>query len=113
MESSEITQLLTDAYATKIIIGTFRKPKSAIQLSKEFGIPIAACYRRIRTLEKVGLLKCVDKAISPKGKRIGIYASQLKNAHIYFEDGKIKAKVEFLNGVTKDFHGATFSTVSQ
>jgi predicted transcriptional regulator len=98
-----MAKLLTDEYATKIVIGTLNEPKSAIQLSKELGIPIAACYRRIRHLEKAGLLKCRKKVLTKKGKRVALYASQLKNAHIFFEDGKVKVKVEFLNGITKDF----------
>ena len=103
MQTYEMAKLLTDEYATKIVIGTLKQPKSAIQLSRELGIPIAACYRRIKHLERAGLLKCVNKVLTKKGKRVALYSSQLKNAHIFFEDGKVMVKVEFLNGITKDF----------
>ncbi len=71
------------------------------------GIPIAACYRRIKSLETVGLIKCVGKALTRKGKRIGIYSSQLKNAYIFFEDGKIKVRFELLNGKVVNFDSIT------
>ncbi len=37
MDAFEITQMLTDEYSAKILVGTFRVPKSAIQLSREYG----------------------------------------------------------------------------
>ena len=105
MDAFEITQLLTDEYSAKILVGTFKSPRSAIELSREHNIPVAACYRRIKTLEKAGLIKCVEKALTKKGKRIGLYASQLKNAYIFFEGGKIRVRFELLNGEILDHDG--------
>ena len=49
------SQLLTDEYSVKILVATIRIPKSAQEISDLYGIPIAACYRRIRDLEEEGL----------------------------------------------------------
>jgi len=96
---------VTDEYSAKILVATFKKPKSAIELSRDYGIPIAACYRRIHGLEKAGLLRCVARALTQKGKRISLYMSQLKNAYIFFEDGKLKVRFQLASGITKDFGG--------
>src|SRR5439155_1742907 len=42
MDPLEASRLVTDEYSAKILVATFKKPKSAIDLSREYGIPIAA-----------------------------------------------------------------------
>lgn len=101
----EASRIITDEYAAKILIATYKQPKNAVELSQRFGIPIAACYRRIHLLEKAGLLKCIDKILTQKGKRIKIYISMLKNAYIYFEKGKLRVKFELKTGDVEDFGG--------
>jgi hypothetical protein len=105
MDPLEASRLITDEYAARILVATFKKPKSAIDLSREYGIPIAACYRRIHMLEKAGLIKCVERALTQRGKRISLYLSQLRNAYIFFENGKLRVRFQLASGVTKDFGG--------
>ncbi len=83
-----------DEYAAKILAATYRKPKSAVELSKEYGIPIAICYRRIHKLEEVGFLEEADRVLTQEGKRVSVYEATLKNVQIVFEDGEFKIKVE-------------------
>jgi len=105
LDPLEASRLVTDEYSAKILVATFKKPKSAIDLSREYGIPIAACYRRIHALEQAGLLACVERALTRKGKRISLYQSQLRNAYIFFENGTLRVRFQFSTGVTKDFGG--------
>ncbi len=105
MNPIEASKIITDEYSAKILVATYKKPKSALELSHRFGIPIAACYRRIHLLEKVGLLTCVDKVLTQKGKRIKIYLSQLKNAYIFFEKGKLRVRFELKTGTVENFGG--------
>ncbi len=76
MDPLEASRLVTDEYSAKILVATFKKAKSAIDLSREYGIPIAACYRRIHALERAGLIRCTERALTQKGKRISLYMSQ-------------------------------------
>jgi predicted ArsR family transcriptional regulator len=76
----EASRLIMDTYAAKILVACSRKPKHALELSAKLSIPIAATYRRIHVLEKAGLLKAVDSALTQQGKRIVLYQSLLKNA---------------------------------
>jgi len=105
MDPLEASRLITDEYAAKILVGTFKRAKSAIQLSREFGIPIAACYRRIRALEQAKLLSCVERILTRKGKRMSLYQSQLRNAYIFFEGGKLRVRFQLTTGITEDFGG--------
>lgn len=105
MDPLEASRLITDEYSAKILVATYKKAKSAIELSREYGIPIAACYRRIHALENAGLLSCVERALTQKGKRISLYMSQLRNAYIFFENGKLRVRFQLASGVTKDFGG--------
>lgn len=105
MDPIDASKLITDEYAAKILVATYRRPKSALDLSHRLGIPIAACYRRIHALEKAGFLSCTEKILTQKGKRMGVYLSNLKNAYIFFEEGKIKVRFELKSGTTENYGG--------
>jgi hypothetical protein len=105
MDLFEASQLITDKYSVRILVGTSKKPKSAIELSEKFGIPIAACYRKIKDLEKAGLIRCVERKLTRKGKRVSMYLSQLKTAYLFFENGKLRMRFHLTNGAINDFGG--------
>jgi len=105
MNPLEASQLLTDEYSAKILLATYKRKISAQEISGLYGIPIAACYRKIRTLEEAGLIECVERILTQKGKRKNLYTSRLKTAYIYFENGKLRARFQLATGVIKDFGG--------
>lgn len=89
---------MTDEYAVKILVATVRQPRSAQDIATKFGIPIAACYRRIKDLEAAGLLVCQERRLSQQGKRVSYYLSMLKNAYVFFEDGHLRVKFQLKTG---------------
>ncbi len=93
-----VSQLLTDEYSVKILVATVRQPRSAQDIAIKFGIPIAACYRRIKDLESAGLLVCQERRLSQQGKRVSFYISMLKNAYVFFEDGHLRVKFQLKTG---------------
>jgi ribosomal protein S25 len=105
MTPLEASQLLTDEYSAKILLATYKRRISAQEISQKYGIPIAACYRKIRVLEEAGLIECVDRILTQKGKRKNLYTSRLKNAYIFFENGKMRARFQLVTGLEKDFGG--------
>lgn len=94
MNPLEVTKLLSDEYTVRILTATFNIPRSANYLSAKFNIPIAACYRRIRDLEGMELLRVSEKILTPQGKRVKLYRSNLKSAYLKFENGNLKALLE-------------------
>ena len=101
----QASQLLTDEYSAKILLATYKRKISAQEISARYGIPIAACYRKIRVLEEAGLIECVDRVLTQKGKRKNLYTSKLRNAYIFFESGRLRARFQLITGVVKDFGG--------
>ncbi len=71
-------------------------------MSENLGIPISACYNRIRMLEGLGLLKCVEMKMSASGKRIAVYQSMLRKASIFMERGEVRVKLELIDGKVED-----------
>jgi DNA-binding Lrp family transcriptional regulator len=103
MQALEASRIITDEYSAKILLATLENPKTAVELNREMNIPIAACYRRIRTLEKQGLLKCVEVRSTFEGKHIATYESILKRASVFLENGTIKTRFEMVSGESEDF----------
>jgi hypothetical protein len=101
----EASQIIADEYAVKILVAINIRPKSALKLSHDLGIPIAACYRRIRMLEKHNLVHCVERVLTQKGKRMSVYISNLKNAYIFLEDGRLRVRFEMKSGQAEDYGG--------
>ena len=99
----EASQLLTDEYSAKILLATYKRKISAQEISQRYGIPIAACYRKIRILEEVGLIQCVERILTQKGKTMKLYRSLLKSAELVYQDGIFKVKFEF--DVDKEING--------
>ncbi|MBN1390454.1 MAG: ArsR family transcriptional regulator [Candidatus Thermoplasmatota archaeon] len=102
MNPLAVTKLLSDEHAVKILTATYRIPRSANYLSIKFNIPIAACYRRIRELENMGLLHIIEKVLTPRGKRVSLYQSTLKSAYLTFENGRLKALLELTTGPAEE-----------
>jgi predicted transcriptional regulator len=102
MHALETSRILTEEYSAKILLATMGKPKTAFELSEKLGVPIAACYRKIRILEDSGLITCVERRLTQAGKRISLYKSNMKNAQIVFERNKVRAIVEMVDGTTQD-----------
>ena len=90
----EMSQTVMDEYAARILLGTFDRPVSALELSRRFGIPIAACYRRIKDLEQIGLMFCERELPSRNGKGLQLFRSRLKSVRISLEEGHLWARVE-------------------
>jgi len=93
-ELERIMKVLADSYAIKILTASYNSEKSAIQLSQELNVPIAACYRRIHTLQSLGLLNEYERTNS-KGKKIKYYISEIRRVTIKIERNQIT--IELLN----------------
>ncbi len=94
MQALQLSQTIMDEYSARILLGTFDRPISALDISRRFAIPMAACYRRIKELEALGLVYVEAALPSRNGKGLQLYRSRLQSVRIAFEDGKLSARVE-------------------
>src|SRR6266542_3259434 len=51
MREKDVSRLLTDEYAERILVATQTVSRSVQEISDKYDIPIAACYRKIHELE--------------------------------------------------------------
>lgn len=87
-------KLLLDEYSSRILELTSPEPLNAVELSEALGIPIAACYRRIRSLKEAGMLKEDGRAVSIGGKMVATYRSAVEHAEVMLQDGRLKVEIK-------------------
>ena len=95
MREKDVSRLLTDEYAERILVATQTVSRSVQEISDKYDIPIAACYRKIHELEAAGFLNVAEIVTTPKGKTMKLYRSLLKSAQLVYQDGVFKVKFEF------------------
>lgn len=84
---------LINEYNIQILSATTFQAKSAKDLSHILGIPLASCYRKISELENAGFLKVESQEYSGK-KRYNTYKSQVGSINIFFENGKLRMRIQ-------------------
>lgn len=93
MDAFENFRLMLDEHASMILTLTEERAMNAADLSEALGIPMAACYRRIRLLKGAGMLREEDKAVSVGGKSVSLYRSTVESAEVVLTDGRLMVKI--------------------
>jgi hypothetical protein len=101
--SVSILNLISNKQVSKILVSTYKMPKSVQTLSRINDIPIAACYRKVRLLEELGFLRCVESRLNQNGKRVKYFQCQIINAHFFLEKGKFRARIQLSSGIVDDY----------
>lgn len=102
MDAFGLFKMMLDEYSSRILQLTSPKPMNALELSNALGIPIAACYRRIRMLRDAGMLREEGKAQSVGGKMVSLYRSSVEKAEVVLQDGRLKVLMEVNGEQAKD-----------
>lgn len=93
MDPFDMFNLVLDKHTSRILDLTSDRPFNAGELSELVGIPLAACYRRIRVLKEAGLLKEDSKVQSEGGKSVSAYKSTMDSAEVVLEDGRLSIQM--------------------
>ena len=93
MDPFDMFNLVLDKHTSRILDLTSDRPLNAGELSELVGIPLAACYRRIRVLKGAGLLKEDSKVQSEGGKSVSAYKSTMDCAEVVLEDGRLRIQM--------------------
>ena len=93
---------MNDEYAARILVWAMDRPWTAAEMSDGLGIPISACYNRIRMLEEIGLLRRAEMRSSPSGKPIAAYQSMLKKGTVVLDRGAVRIRLELTDGRTEE-----------
>ena len=105
MNGIDFASILGDKYSAIILTATNKQSSGALEISQRYGIPIAACYRRINQLEKIGLILKDERILTREGKRMWRYISNIHTMSIYFSDGRLTANCELRNGYSRMVEG--------
>ncbi len=92
----ELSRLISDEYAGKILSATYKHPMSVQQISRGCAIPIAVAYRRVAKMEEYGLVKCVGYEEVYRGKKVSYYECAVNMAKVIFAAGKFDVEIDFL-----------------
>ena len=87
-----LLQILADKYSRIILESTMGRPKSAIDLSNECGIPISTAYRRVQRLHSHKLLG-ISGSISQDGKKYFLYKSKIRSIMTCFNNGSVEIEI--------------------
>jgi len=93
MDSFDMFKLMLDEQSSKILTLTADRPMNAIELAEVLGIPVAACYRRIRMLRSAGMLREESKVVSIGGKSVATYRSSVESAEVMLHDGRLRVSI--------------------
>jgi DNA-binding MarR family transcriptional regulator len=89
-----LREVLCDELNLRMVSAVAMRPQSARELSRFLGIPVSRTYRRIKRLEKEGVIAVRDRVPSDYGKRENLYESRLKAFEISFEVGTLDVRME-------------------
>lgn len=94
MDPFDKFRMMLDQYSSRILTLTSPQAMNALELSDALGIPIAACYRRIRALKEAGILHEEGKVVSIGGKMVASYRSSVESAEVILTDGRLKVVIK-------------------
>jgi DNA-binding Lrp family transcriptional regulator len=82
--ANAILRTLSDEYMRKILVSTSLSAKSIEDISRENAIPVSTCYRRVRELLDLHLLKLERIVLTDAGKKYETFRSRLNDVTISF-----------------------------
>jgi predicted transcriptional regulator len=80
--NQKVLEVLADAQARAILFSTIKEGKTSLDLFDEHRIPLSTIYKKISTLEEIGLLIIEKYVISDQGRRFKVYKSKINGANI-------------------------------
>ena len=98
LDALQMSKLIVDEYSAKILSYAKDKPRSVLEMCEVLQIPMTLGYRRVNALTQLGLMTCHGRILTQNGKWMRIYMSKVNRVFIYFENGKLRMKLELKTG---------------
>jgi len=90
-----LLQAVADDYSRRIIFSIVDRPKSVEEIAEEDAIPVSTCYRRIRRLLNLRLIRLEGIVVTDEGKKFETYRSVVKDAILSFSSsGNLSVEVD-------------------
>jgi len=98
----EAASVLSDAYALRILNALTDEPKTASELVRIANLPPAACYRRLRSLEAVGLISTAGSVATHGGKPAHKYQAEVSAVHVVYDGGRLEVRLDLRAGGVRE-----------
>jgi tetratricopeptide (TPR) repeat protein len=87
----------------KVLLCTMNQSLNIQQIRSLVQMPLVTCYKKVRRMEELGLLRRVKVEVvgDENKKRIGYYRTNLKKVKLYSSKGRLKLGVEFMQLMPK------------
>lgn len=88
-----VLMAMSDKYMREILASTAARGKSVDEISREKSIPVSTCYRRVRGLLALGLLRIEHTEITESGKKFSTYRSIYGDVRIDVFSNKLTIEI--------------------
>jgi hypothetical protein len=97
MNYKGVPKIFVDEMSARILLTALYRPRSALEICRVSGIPVAEVFSRLLVLEKKGLVKRVSHRINLEGKEIPVYQSMFHDAYVFLDKGKLKGRFQLVS----------------
>ncbi len=97
MNYVEVPKIFVDEMSARILLTALYRPRSALEICRASGVPVAETFSRLLVLEKKGLIKRVSHRTNLEGKDIPVYQSMFHDAYVFLDKGKLKVRFQLVS----------------
>lgn len=96
MKVAGAPKIFVDDKSTKILLAALNRPRSALEICRVTGVPVADVLSRLRFMVKHGWVTVDAYTYDVRGREVPLYRSMLFNALVFVERGKLKATFQMV-----------------
>ncbi|MFQ5908207.1 MAG: hypothetical protein ACE5JE_05205 [Thermoplasmata archaeon] len=86
-------RILTLPETRRLLLASFGRARTGRQLSEVTGIPIARCYRLLRKLHLLGLIKVEGVHLSPRVRGKLLFGARLPGMEIFVDGARVRGRI--------------------
>lgn len=87
LEAARVAAALEERSSRRVLASCVDAPRSAKEVSRRTGMPLATVYRQVHRLMDLGILLVERSALTSEGKKYDLYRSRVKEAHLDITEG--------------------------
>ena len=104
MKKLEVPKLFVDETSMRILIAALYRPRTALQIRRATGVPVALVFSRLRLLRQKGLISEAGSVLGRDGREVPVYRSNLYNAYVFVDTyGKLKVRFQRVSEGPEDY----------
>ena len=86
-------RILTLPETRRLLLASFGRPRTGRQLSEVTGIPIARCYRLLRRLHLLGLIRVEGVHVPAGGQGKLLFGARLPGMELFVDGARVRGRI--------------------